>query len=596
MIGAYVVTILMTLTGTSVGLFIIAMTGYALQRRDFEIRNGIMFYIYFTSLFSAGLVPFYLLMVQTLGLKDNYLAVLLPLMMNPWLIVLMKNFSRAIPHEITESGKIDGAGDFAIFVRLIMPSMTPALATVGLFLALGYWNEWYYSSLFLGSQIHYKPLQYHLYNIVNKVASLKNSVAGSNVVLTDLPGETLKMATAVIATGPIIFVYPFVRSTCSRPHRGVGERIIQQARRRPMKKLLTLLLAVALLTVLLPALAQVDTSEPVVITYLVTGDIPTNKTNETLEILNQKLKEKVNATLALEWIEWTDWTTKYNLALATQDGSIDLVGTATDWLNAWPNIQKGAFLPLSEEMLKTYAPKTWASVPQENWELCKYNDQIYLMPEDHFAQWTNHGFMYRGDWAKEAGLENYVTSWADLGTYFQYVKDNKEGVIPWDADGNGTSYGPQMSGGWQTSHTSNIYIEGLSVDLFYGESKENPYKLSRYYLEGDEFVNFAKNQKAWSDAGYWREDVLNYSGSVMDEMKEGLTGANQHHTQTWISQRHLLEEKQPGADLQFFWFGREMNNVVKLNITGAMAVASKQSPSALMVYDLMRTIRKSIAC
>lgn len=211
MIGAYVVTILMTLTGTSVGLFIIAMTGYALQRRDFEIRNGIMFYIYFTSLFSAGLVPFYLLMVQTLGLKDNYLAVLLPLMMNPWLIVLMKNFSRAIPHEITESGKIDGAGDFAIFVRLIMPSMTPALATVGLFLALGYWNEWYYSSLFLGSQIHYKPLQYHLYNIVNKVASLKNSVAGSNVVLTDLPGETLKMATAVIATGPIIFVYPFVQ-------------------------------------------------------------------------------------------------------------------------------------------------------------------------------------------------------------------------------------------------------------------------------------------------------------------------------------------------------------------------------------------------
>lgn len=358
-----------------------------------------------------------------------------------------------------------------------------------------------------------------------------------------------------------------------------------------MKKLLTLLLAVALLTVLLPALAQVDTSEPVVITYLVTGDIPTNKTNETLEILNQKLKEKVNATLALEWIEWTDWTTKYNLALATQDGSIDLVGTATDWLNAWPNIQKGAFLPLSEEMLKTYAPKTWASVPQENWELCKYNDQIYLMPEDHFAQWTNHGFMYRGDWAKEAGLENYVTSWADLGTYFQYVKDNKEGVIPWDADGNGTSYGPQMSGGWQTSHTSNIYIEGLSVDLFYGESKENPYKLSRYYLEGDEFVNFAKNQKAWSDAGYWREDVLNYSGSVMDEMKEGLTGANQHHTQTWISQRHLLEEKQPGADLQFFWFGREMNNVVKLNIThGAMAVASKsKSPErALMVYDLMR--------
>ena len=211
MIGAYAVTICMTAVGTLIGLFIVAMTGYALQRRDFAFRNGIMFYIYFTSLFSAGLVPFFLLMVQTLKLKDNYLAVLLPLLMNPWLIVLMKNFTKAIPHEITESGKIDGAGDFTIFVRLIMPTMKPALATIGLFLALGYWNEWYYSSLFLGSQVEYHPLQYHLYNVINKVASLKNSLAGANIVMTDLPGETLKMATAVLATGPIIFVYPFVQ-------------------------------------------------------------------------------------------------------------------------------------------------------------------------------------------------------------------------------------------------------------------------------------------------------------------------------------------------------------------------------------------------
>ena len=122
MIGAYVVTICMTLAGTAIGLFVVSMTGYALQRRDFYFKNSITFYIYFTSLFSAGLVPFYLLIVQTLKLKDNYLAVLLPLLMNPWLIILMKNFTKAIPHEITESGKIDGAGDFTIFFRLILPS------------------------------------------------------------------------------------------------------------------------------------------------------------------------------------------------------------------------------------------------------------------------------------------------------------------------------------------------------------------------------------------------------------------------------------------------------------------------------------------
>ncbi len=211
MIGAYAVTIGLAVVGTLIGLFVIAMTGYALQRKDFPFRNHIMFYIYFTSLFSAGLVPFYLLIKQTLNLADTYWAILLPLLMSPWLIVLMKNFVKAIPHEITESGKIDGAGDFRIFWNLILPSMKPALATIGLFLALAYWNEWYYSSLFLSSKVEYRPLQFHLYNVINKVASLKNSVAGSNVVIEDLPGETLKMATACVATGPIILLYPFVQ-------------------------------------------------------------------------------------------------------------------------------------------------------------------------------------------------------------------------------------------------------------------------------------------------------------------------------------------------------------------------------------------------
>lgn len=211
MIGSYLVTIGMTLSGTVVGLFIIAMTGYALQRRDFPYRNKISFYIFFTSLFNAGMVPFYLMMVQVYNLRDSYFAVWLPLLMSPWLIILMKNFIKAIPHEITESGKIDGAGDFRIFITLILPTITPALATIGLFIALGYWNEWYNSSLFLTSSVRYKPLQYHLYSIVNKVAALKNSVAGSMVATESLPAETLKMATAVVATGPIILLYPFVQ-------------------------------------------------------------------------------------------------------------------------------------------------------------------------------------------------------------------------------------------------------------------------------------------------------------------------------------------------------------------------------------------------
>nr|WP_304969230.1 carbohydrate ABC transporter permease [uncultured Acetatifactor sp.] len=208
---SYLLTILMTALGTTVGLSIISMTGYALQRKDFSFRNGISFFIYFTSLFQAGLAPYYLLMTQTYHLTDNYLAVALPLLMSPWLIILMKNFVKAIPHEITESGKIDGAGDFKIFTSLILPMLKPALATIGLFLALSYWNEWYQSSLFLSSKVAVKPLQYTLYEIVNKNEALKNSVAGQYINLADIPQETVKMANAVLATGPIVLLYPFVQ-------------------------------------------------------------------------------------------------------------------------------------------------------------------------------------------------------------------------------------------------------------------------------------------------------------------------------------------------------------------------------------------------
>ncbi|MGV3491397.1 MAG: carbohydrate ABC transporter permease [Devosia sp.] len=211
LIGSYVVTITMTVFGTAIGLFVIAMTGYALNRKDFPFRNHISFFIYFTTLFSAGLAPTFLWIARDLGLRGNYLAVFLQLLMTPWLIILMKNFMRTVPYEVIESGKVDGAGDFRIFAQLCLPMMKPALATIGLFLALGYWNEWYLSSLYLGSTVEFKPLQYHLYNIINTANALRNSVAGSNVSITNLPSNTLKMASAIVAIGPILLLYPFVQ-------------------------------------------------------------------------------------------------------------------------------------------------------------------------------------------------------------------------------------------------------------------------------------------------------------------------------------------------------------------------------------------------
>ncbi|QNF27994.1 carbohydrate ABC transporter permease [Metabacillus elymi] len=210
-IGSYMVTMGITIVGTALGLFIVAMTGYALQRSDFLYRNKISFYIYFTTLFSGGLVPFYLLVTQYLDLKDNYLAVLLPGLLSPFLIIMMKAFTKSIPYEITESAKMDGAGDFTIFLRLILPMSTPALATIGLFIALGYWNEWYNSMLFLSPNMDYRPLQLFLYNVITSADFIRNSAAASNVAPQEIPLETMKMATAVVATGPVILFYPFIQ-------------------------------------------------------------------------------------------------------------------------------------------------------------------------------------------------------------------------------------------------------------------------------------------------------------------------------------------------------------------------------------------------
>lgn len=209
-IGDYILTITMTVFGTCIGLFLISMAGYVLQRPDFDFRNGVSFYIYFTTLFSGGMVPVYLMMTNILKLKDNYLAVFLPLLMSPWLLILMKNFMKSIPFAITESAKIDGAGDFRIFVSIVLPMAKPALATVGLFLALSYWNEWYNSMLYLGN-MRYKPLQYFLYKTINEAQYIRNSSAAANIPTKDMPLETMKMSCAIVTIGPVILLYPFVQ-------------------------------------------------------------------------------------------------------------------------------------------------------------------------------------------------------------------------------------------------------------------------------------------------------------------------------------------------------------------------------------------------
>lgn len=340
--------------------------------------------------------------------------------------------------------------------------------------------------------------------------------------------------------------------------------------------------------------ADVDTSEHVVINYMTTGDAPTNDaTQNMLDELNKILGEKVNAELQIYYIGWTDYLSNYNLTLARMDGTVDLVGTATDWLDAWPNAKNGAFLELSDEMLEKYAPVTYSTVSQDDWELCKYNGNIYLMPEDNYAQWTNHGFAYRNDWAKLAGLENGVHSWEEMTTYFKYICEHQDelGVVtPWDSDG--TQYS-QMAGGWVSSHSDFISIDGISSAALYGGTKEDPYTIySPFYTDTDMMVEFAELMKEWNDMGVWKTDVLNNTSSDnREDFKLGKTAAEQHHTQTWTGLITDTKKNIPDAEVGFFWWGEEQGNLVSLNIThGAMAVsyASENPERALMVYDLLR--------
>jgi putative aldouronate transport system permease protein len=212
---AYIVTILLTITGTFLGLFLQTMTAYVLSRKDFVWRNKFSFFFYFTMLFSGGLVPYYILVSRYLGLRNNYLALLLPLLFNVYFLLIMKSYISAIPESFIHAAKIDGCGEFRTLVLIMMPMLKPALATVGLFIALAYWNDWYSAMLFISRETMH-PLQYFLYNKVNNIEAykriLESGTAGSIVAaVIDMPTQTLKMALTVVVTGPIILLYPFVQ-------------------------------------------------------------------------------------------------------------------------------------------------------------------------------------------------------------------------------------------------------------------------------------------------------------------------------------------------------------------------------------------------
>ncbi len=209
-INAYAVTVSLTVCGSLLGLFLTAMTSYVLVRRSFRYRNAFALYFYFTTLFSGGLVPWYILMVRYLKLKDSYLALLLPMLFSVFDIIVMRSFMKSVPETLAESARIDGAGEFRIFTQVYIPLSTPALATIGLFIALRYWNDWYNALFFINSRKLF-PLQFYLYKILSGMEFAQRASSTAGFVNQSYPAESFKLAMTVIATGPIILLYPFLQ-------------------------------------------------------------------------------------------------------------------------------------------------------------------------------------------------------------------------------------------------------------------------------------------------------------------------------------------------------------------------------------------------
>lgn len=208
---SYGVTIMVTVLGTILGLLLTGTYAYALSRKTYPYRGFFTKIIAIPMLFGGGMVANYLVITKILMLKNTIWALILPLCLNSFNIIVLRTFFKtSIPDAVVESAKIDGASEWRLFFKIVVPMALPGLATIGLFLTLGYWNDWFCALMYIDNGV-LKPLQFLLIQIENSIEFLTSNQAlmGAGVSVTRMPKETIKMAIVVISTLPIIFAYPF---------------------------------------------------------------------------------------------------------------------------------------------------------------------------------------------------------------------------------------------------------------------------------------------------------------------------------------------------------------------------------------------------
>ena len=207
---AYKVTLFMTIVGTALSMLVTMMIAYPLSLDKLKGNTFFTFFVYFTMLFGGGLVPTYLLISKYLHMRNTIGVLIIPVLFNAWNMFLMRNFFKGVPKELAESAYVDGANDMQILFKIILPVSIPGIATISLFYALGYWNQWYNAMLYIDDASLY-PLQYYIMNILRYTEAFKLMAMYTSVSTADLPTTSIKMATTVVTIGPIVFIYPFVQ-------------------------------------------------------------------------------------------------------------------------------------------------------------------------------------------------------------------------------------------------------------------------------------------------------------------------------------------------------------------------------------------------
>lgn len=210
-ISAYKITILTTVMGTLISVLVISLYAYALSRPNLIGKKFFTFYVFFTMLFSGGLVSWYMICTQLLYIQNTIWALILPYTMNAWYVIILRTFySTSVPEAMIESARIDGAGEILIFFKMVIPIAVPGIATIALFQTLTYWNDWWLAINLITEPKMYN-LQIYLQNLLANVENLKNSadVATANTAVAEMPAEGTRMALCIVATGPILIVYPF---------------------------------------------------------------------------------------------------------------------------------------------------------------------------------------------------------------------------------------------------------------------------------------------------------------------------------------------------------------------------------------------------